>query len=250
MDTKRFPRAWKHDSELALVRDDFYPERTSPDPFAPPAADRRQAAVDLVGVYLFRNPTTPHAMIATASLTEASLHDTPSDRDRYISENAMRSIYAMAFVKFVNGFVDRDVARTNTTSLAASSESLMDTADHRSDASSSDEETETKVKVKGGGESSMYAYAGKISMPEDFVDLRHNIVHGDIPSLDALRAYNKRALGWLWDKWWAKNVTGDPTRAKVELEEQQEAAKAVGRRRLDAEKTPEEAPTVNADSAL
>ena len=172
-------------------------------------------------------------MVATANLTEASLHDEQPDRDQYISPNAMRSIYAMAFVKFVNGFVDRDVAKANVKSLAAGIDDT-DTDDEGTDVSLSDEETEIKAKVKGGGESSMYAYASRISMPEDFVDLRHKTVHGDIPSLETLQMYNRRALEWLWDKWWAKNATGDPARARAEAEEQQEMAKSARRRSLEA----------------
>ena len=70
----------------------------------------------------------------------------------------------------------------------------------------------------------MYAYASRINMPEDFVDLRHSIVHGDIPSLDMLRMYNRRALDWLWDKWWTKNVLGDSSQAKAAAHEQREIA--------------------------
>lgn len=216
---RRYPETWKHNSELALLKENFYPDRASLDPFAPPAIDRRQSAVDLVAAYVFRNPTTPHALAATANLNEASLHDILSVSAPIISENAMRSIYAMAFVKFVNGFVDRDVARVNTASLDAA-----DTEEPEGMDLSGDDEAEMKAKVKGGGESSMYAYASRINMPEDFVDLRHSIVHGDIPSRDMLRKYNQRALDWLWDKWWTKNVLGDSAKAKAAAQEQREIA--------------------------
>lgn len=236
MDIKKLPQAWKHESELALVRDYFYPEHKEPDPFAPAASDKRLDAIDLIALYLLRNPGTPHAMAATANLTEASLHNEQADRDSHISDNAMRSIYAMAFVKFVNGFVDRDVAKANTASLALGAEPIEVDDDYDSDIlrSIDDESGEMKAKVKGGGESSMYAYAAKIGMPEDFVDLRHNIVHGDIPPLETLRGYNKQALGWLWEKWWTRNATGDPTRAKSEMEEQAQVADAARRRSIEA----------------
>jgi hypothetical protein len=216
---QRSPDAWRHNSELALLREDFYPDRVPLDPFAATASDRRHSAIDLVTAYLFRNPTTPHALAATSNLTEASIHDAQGDRASCISENAMKSIYAMAFVKFVNGFVDRDVARANTVNFEAA-----ETDDTGNAESSGDEEAEIKAKVKGGGEGSMYAYASKIAMPEDFVDLRHSIVHGDIPSLDTLRNYNKRGLDWLWDKWWTKNVLGDSAKAKAAALYQQELA--------------------------
>ena len=216
---RRAPEAWKYNSELALLKQDFYPERGTLDPFAPPAIDRRQAAIDLVAAYLFRNPTTPHALTATANLNDALLHESRPDTASTISDNAMRSIYAMAFVKFVNGFVDRDVARTNTANLEAADVEQPEGMDL-----SGDDEADMKTKVKGGGESSMYAYASRINMPEDFVDLRHSIVHGDIPSLDMLRMYNRRALDWLWDKWWTKNVLGDSSQAMAAAHEQREIA--------------------------
>ena len=80
MDTKRFPRAWSDESELALVRDNFYPRHAPTDPFATPPGDGRQEAVNMVSIFLLRNPTTPHAMVATANLTEALIHDDRPDR--------------------------------------------------------------------------------------------------------------------------------------------------------------------------
>jgi hypothetical protein len=224
MDITRFPQAWNNDSELALMKEDFYPEKTPLDPYAEAAADRRQSAIDLVAAYLFKDPTTPHAVVATANLTEGSLHDNQRDQSLHISDNAMRSIYAMAFVKFVNGFVDRDVAKANTAGLINKVGDL-ESENPNSFESGGDDETEIRSRVKGGGESSMYAYADKVNMPEDFVDLRHSIVHGEIPSLDMLRIYNKRALEWLWEKWWSRNIRGDSGRAKAACNAQQELAK-------------------------
>ena len=76
----------------------------------------------------------------------------------------------MAFVKFVNGFVDRDVAKATTASLLTT----------RTEQAADDGVLARRLSViKGGGESSMYAYAAKIGLPEMFVDLRHEIVHGE-----------------------------------------------------------------------
>jgi ribosomal biogenesis protein LAS1 len=218
MDTRRFPSAWKDDSELALVRDQLYPQHAAQDPFAVPPADERQFAVDMINIYLLRNPTTPHAMVATANLTEALLHDEKFGIDGGISPNAMRSIFAMALVKFVNAFVDRDIAKASITSTseprnanrARSVQAAVDTLDSEGEGTE-----ETRSKVKGGGESSMYAFAAKIDMPQDFIDLRHKVVHGDIPALGILKRYTSRALDWLWDKWWSKAVHGNAERARA-----------------------------------
>jgi hypothetical protein len=102
--------------------------------------------------------------------------------------------------------------------------------------SDSDETASATIKtgVKGGGESSMYAFAAKIDMPEDFVDLRHTIVHGEIPSLPTLQTYNKRALAWLWDKWWQKNAQGDPAQAREDEEDERRMAEEGRRKSLEA----------------
>ena len=199
---------WKHDSELALVRDWFYPQHARQDAYSAPPPDMRKRAVSKINLYLFKAGDIPHAMLATANLTEAILHDSQPNREDHISYNGISSIYSMAFVKFVNGFVDRDVARVATSNLATvDTESL----EH-------DNIGTTTPTVKGGGESSMYAFAAKIGMPEGFVDLRHEIVHGGIPELWYLREMTEKALDWLWEKWWVKNATGDPDRAMKEME--------------------------------
>lgn len=216
------------------MKEDFYPEQMPADPFVEAAVDRRQSAVDLVAAYLFRDPTTPHALLATANLTEASLHDNQTDRALHISDNAMRSIYAMAFVKFVNGFVDRDVAKANTADLTKQVGDLDSDKQGSFESGGDDDEVEISSRIKRGGESSMYAYADKINMPEDFVDLRHSIVHGEIPSSDMLRRYNRRALDWLWDKWWSRNIRGDSARAKAAWQEQQGLASRARQRSRDA----------------
>lgn len=224
---------WQNLSELALLRDNFYPSNAQPDPFSIPSTDMRQNAIDSVSAFVFRNPWTPHAVVATANLTEASLQY--NQHGGSLSDNALRSIYAMAFVKFVNGFVDRDIAAANTAGLGDSEEIAVD---HNAANTGSDSEDAapdaTSIKVKGGGESSMYAFAAKIDMPEDFVDLRHNIVHGDIPSLSTLRNYNEEALRWLWERWWRKGATGDPAQAREKHQAQQELAELGRRKSIEA----------------
>ena len=48
----------------------------------------------------------------------------------------------------------------------------------------------------------MYAKAQEIGLPALFVDLRHEAVHGDMPSLNNLRGAAQKAMQWLWDDYW------------------------------------------------
>ena len=230
MASKRFQQPWQHDSELALLRDDFYPDSAKPNPYAP-STDRRVQAVDTVGRYVFRNPNTPHALVATADLTEATLQEELLRQNKVFSDSLPRRNYGLAFVKFVNGFVDRDTAASNASGLLSAQEpvtaNIVDEDPSESDENNS---SAARIKVKGGGEGSMYAHAAKIDMPEDFVALRHSIVHGDVPSLPTLQNYNERALQWLWEKWWQKNALGDPAQAREEEEAELEQAE-LGRER-------------------
>ena len=232
---------WRTDSELAMVRDWFYPERTIPDPYAPPEGDTRQDAIEKVRVYVFKDRKTPHALIATVYLTEALVHDQQPERKQHIGNVAMMSIYAMAFVKFVNGFVDRDVAKFMRGELAVVGAETGSEDDDEEDEEMESEHENERVAVKGGGESSMYAYAVKIGMPQGFVDLRHQIVHGQIPELWILRKKTKQALEWLWEKWWKVYAAGDPARAlrarELRRVEKEEATmkRELKRRKVDSE---------------
>jgi len=183
-----------------MVRDWFFPHHAKVDAYSAPPKDMRQRAVDMVNLWLFKEGLIPPAVSATANLTEALLHDTVPGRRGGISDLAMQSIYAMAFVRFVNAFVDRDVAKSFTVTLAA--EESADTAGTSS------------VRT----EKSMYAHAAMIGMPEEFVHLRHQVTHGEMPSLLHLKKMTLQALEWLWEKWWKTNAQGDPARALREAE--------------------------------
>jgi hypothetical protein len=197
-----------------MVRDWFYPSQATIDPYSAPPSDMRQTAVQHVQMWSFKDPKLPHAVIATANLTEAMLHDTP-DRRGLISDWALRSVYAMAFCRFVNGLVDRDIAKAALTANAAT----------KVDASSGEKTTGNKEGVGAAsttsrGETSMYAHAAAIGLPGQFVDLRHRATHDDMPGLEVLRQATRRALEWLWEKWWKVHATDDPGRALREREEQ------------------------------
>jgi len=204
--------AWRHESELALVRDWFFPHHVVADPYSSPLKDMRQRAVDKVNLWQFKTSLIPHAISATQTLTDALLHDEQPQREEYISNPAMKGIYAQAFLRFVNGFVDRDVAK----SIA-------------SDFTSDEDDRSTRLK---GGESSMYAYALTIGMPERFVDLRHQVSHGQVPELEYLRRMAEKALEWLYEKWWKRNAKGDPDRALREEEYRQSLIEGLRRREI------------------
>jgi Las1-like len=176
-----------------MARDWFYPERVpcSFFDFAPSRVDRRQDAINLVALWQFRDANLTQALVSTAHLTDAILHDQAGRRDN-LSSAALRSIYAMAFCRFVNALVDRDVRKSTTTTIAKDkvvTDSGAGSGPHR-------------------GQSSMYAHALDLGLPETFVELRHQAIHEEVPSLEVLRVRTGEALEWLWERWWKFNVKG------------------------------------------
>ena len=181
---------WKNGSELGMIRDWFYPQHANKDPYSPPTEDLRKQAINIVNRWEERNRDLelPHSILATSSLTDAMLHDTKPtvERAQHISDQALQSIYAMAFCRFVNGFVDRDVSKSSLTALATST-------------MTGEDGDSTGVSF---GESSMYALAAKIGLPVRFVEMRHQITHEKIPSIEELAELTEEALEWMYRRWW------------------------------------------------
>lgn len=48
----------------------------------------------------------------------------------------------------------------------------------------------------------MYDVAKELDLPATFVELRHEAIHGEMPSLVVLRQAAQRALRWLWHSYW------------------------------------------------
>lgn len=190
--------AWQDESELALVRDWFYPDRAARDPYGSLSdVDMRREAIASVNIWTFRSHKVPPAVLATADLSDSIIHW--EELERTGDCNLYRSVqfmFAFAFLRFVNGFVDRDIARAKNATL-----------------SMGDDETDEEGYRKISGESSMYAHAVTIGMPERFVDLRHQVTHGKVPDLMHLKKAADEALNWLWDRWWKTNATGDSAAA-------------------------------------
>lgn len=56
--------------------------------------------------------------------------------------------------------------------------------------------------------SSMYETAKQIGLPASFIDIRHDAIHGDLPSLIVLREAAAKALDWLWNDYWKYLTAG------------------------------------------
>lgn len=196
-------KAWRDESELAMIRDWFYPDRAVKDPYnTMKSTDMRKEAIANVNIWTFKSHKVPPAILSTADLTDSIIHY--EDLERTGDFNKYRSVqfmFAFAFLRFVNGFVDRDIARSANIALATG-----------------DDETEEERNGRiSGGESSMYAHAIAIGMPERFVELRHQVSHGKIPEVMLLKRAADEALDWLWERWWKGNATGDPVAAAQRL---------------------------------
>lgn len=56
---------------------------------------------------------------------------------------------------------------------------------------------------------SMYSIAKLIGLPATFVELRHQVIHEQLPSLVKLRPAAHMALDWIWDYYWKQLDQGD-----------------------------------------
>ena len=141
----------------------------------------------------------------------------------------------MAFCRFVNGFVDRDVAKAALRANGAPNTIASATNEERGDGGVGDGAITLTATARG--ESSMYAHAVAIGMPERFVDLRHQATHDEMPSLEVLTQMAKKGLEWLWERWWKVNATDDPGMALREREERRLlGVKKTETRRLSAQR--------------
>lgn len=198
---------WRDESELAMTRDWFFPDHTLKDPYNSNSNDdMRIEAVARVNIWTFKSSKVPPAVISTADLTDSMLkYEQMTQSADSNSYRAVQFMFAFAFLRFVNAFVDRDVARAATMSLAVS-----------------EDDVEEERNVKSVSDSSMYAHAAAIAMPSRFVDLRHRVSHGDLPDILVLKKAAEEALAWLWDRWWKSNALGDPSTALHRFEDRKQ----------------------------
>ncbi|KAF2863229.1 Las1-domain-containing protein [Piedraia hortae CBS 480.64] len=123
-----------------------------------------------VQAWKLRGNNMPHAVESTAQLIDAQLLDRQLAEDSSPSHSTfpLQATYTAAFTRFVTGFCDIGRSRERNRAM------------------------------------SMQAVAKQINMPLDFVHLRHEATHEELPSLVRLRAVTVRALQWLWTVYWDK----------------------------------------------
>lgn len=154
--------AFKYYADLIELRELFYSENDD---------SLLERAVSLVSFWLARE-NVPHGVNSTSLFIATKLQDfqlTNLGLGIGIgagsgSESMLRASYSMAFVRFVNGLLDPFQQGTHATAL---------------------------VEI-----------AKKISLPYEFVEIRHSATHNALPSLELLRDMTDSALRWLWDRYW------------------------------------------------
>lgn len=126
--------------------------------------DRRHHAVQRVMAWKARG-NLPHAVESTALLMDAILHHNIEPNSIF----SIRAVYSAAFTRFVTGFCD--IGRSKERSLEPSS---------------------------------MLEIAKQIDMPVEFVTLRHEATHQELPELHRLVDATEDALDWLWNVYWSR----------------------------------------------
>jgi len=172
--TKYTTTPWRTHADLLQVRAQLYPNRYTPSPDTP---DSRRKAIARITAWKLRS-NLPHAVESTALLTDALLHHSaslaqkasPNDTTAIAnSPYSMRAVYATALTRFITGFCD--IGRHRERALEPSS---------------------------------MLAIAKQIGLPAEFVALRHEIVHEEMPGLRRLVSAAEGGLEWLWEVYWSR----------------------------------------------
>ena len=127
-------------------------------------SDTRRNAVDRIMAWKLRG-NLPHAVESTALLVEAILHHDIKTNSIF----SIRAVYSAAFSRFVTGFCD--IGRHKERSLEPSS---------------------------------MLDIAKQIGMPVEFVALRHEATHEELPGIRRLVGATREALDWLWKVYWSR----------------------------------------------
>ena len=131
--------------------------------------DSRRYGVDRVMAWKLRG-NLPHAVESTALLVDAILHHNIASNSTF----SIRAVYSAAFCRFVTGFCD--IGRHKERSLEPSS---------------------------------MLDIARQIDMPAEFVALRHEATHEELPGIQRLVTATQQALDWLWKVYWSRLAEPD-----------------------------------------
>ena len=195
MDVRVTP--WRDEEELLLVRALFYPPRPERHP------SRRRRACERVAVWQARGPALPHAVIATAALTDACLTDEAANTAANVSAAATPSHAEDAGEGFGAEFPRPDdwqlaLAPVSTltrrgayaTAVAQFVTGITDTAQDRA------------------AKKSMYDVAREVGLPASLIEVRHRIAHEGTPGLPELRHFAAEALAWLREGYWRELTPG------------------------------------------
>lgn len=162
---------WRSHSDLLSVRSDLYFSSPSPSQDDDNNNHRQRAAVSRIMAWKTRGGNLPHAIESTALLVDAILHHSSSSNSSLFS---IRAVYSAAFTRFVTGFCD--IGRQKERSLEPSS---------------------------------MLEMAKQMGMKAEFVALRHEATHEELPSLRRLVKATGEALEWLWRVYWSRLGEGE-----------------------------------------
>jgi hypothetical protein len=132
-----------------------------------------------------RKQQQPTNPLTVLPLPASALAQQQRQQQQLATPSLLRSMYATPFARFVTGFCD-------TAQNAA-------------------------VKLP------MYEMARSLGMPERWVEVRHDITHGEMPELRVLEESARDAVQWLWERFWALLDAGqseaDRQRMKAEVRE-------------------------------
>ncbi|KFH68044.1 hypothetical protein MVEG_06774 [Podila verticillata NRRL 6337] len=148
---------WHSPAEFIQVYEWFYPsplEDGITDIRAQECALRRIRAWEARG-------KLPHAIDSTAAFVQAVVRDWTQN----LTDQELRLMYSMVFIRFVNGYVDAFQSAKTAKSIA-------------------------------------YLAVEKVGMPVWFVELRHTATHDYLPSLAILRSATHQALAWINENYW------------------------------------------------
>lgn len=106
----------------------------------------------------------PLAVQATFDFVQIQLQD----YDKVVSDDALRLLYSMAMIRFVNGVLDQAQGLTGK---------------------------------------SMTGLAETMGLPAWFVEIRHSATHDQLPTVELLRTAANQALDWIYRHYWSCQYT-------------------------------------------
>ncbi|KJX95103.1 hypothetical protein TI39_contig4134g00031 [Zymoseptoria brevis] len=215
MSTQYTTVPWPTPSSLLTLRTDL---------FHPSTPSTLPRALSLIQAWKLRNSNLPHAIESTYLLLSAQHHHAqllqslqphpsdpalPSPSSPQLNAQvqldpttalAIRALYTQSFTRFITGFCD--ISRNRARLL---------------------------------NPPSMAEVAAKIGLPPEFVDVRHEATHEDLPGLGRLVRVTEEGLKWLWGSYWSKLGDGEAEGGEeMGVEELERVLKGWRRGRVEA----------------